>query len=220
MSELLKIATSQLGIKEVSGNEDNPTILKYSSETGIAGVTHDEVAWCSIFVNWCSKKAGLQMTGKANARSWLNMGDKVTHPEPGDIVVFWRGSRESWKGHVGFFLGYNENASRVFCLGGNQGDSVSIQSYDVGKVLGYRRLSATEKLSIPQPLLKQRSAGVEVEKLQVLLNFLGFNCGDVDGDYGKKTTDALKLLQANHQLEINGIYDNAMRDFIEGLLQS
>lgn len=220
MSELLKIASSQLGIKEVGGNDDNPIILKYASETGIAGISHDEVPWCSIFVNWCCKKADLQMTAKANARSWLSIGDKINNPEPGDIVVFWRGSQQSWKGHVGFFLGFNENATRVFCLGGNQGDAVSIQSYDEGKVLGYRRLSATEKLSIPQPVLKKKSAGIEVEKLQVLLNFLGFNCGDVDGDYGKKTTNALKLLQSNHQLEINGVYDNEMKDFIEGLLQT
>ena len=57
MSELLKIASSQLGIKEISGNEDNPVILKYADESGIAGVSHDEVPWCSIFVNWCCKKA-------------------------------------------------------------------------------------------------------------------------------------------------------------------
>ena len=220
MSDLLKIAASQLGIKEISGNEDNPVILKYASETGIVGVSHDEVPWCSIFVNWCCKKAGQQMSGQANARSWLNVGLNASSPEPGDIVVFWRGSPQSWKGHVGFFLGFNKNGTRLYCLGGNQGDAVSIQSYDKDKVLGYRRLSSSAQLSIPQPVLKQNSVGTEVEKLQVLLNFLGFNCGDVDGDFGTKTSDALKLLQANHQLDINGIYDDKISDFIEGLLQS
>jgi hypothetical protein len=33
------------------------------------------------------------------------VGTKVAYPEPGDIVVFWRESPQSWKGHVGIFTG-------------------------------------------------------------------------------------------------------------------
>lgn len=116
---ILKIAASQLGTKEIRGSEDNPQIVKYSEESGITGIHNDEIPWCSAFVNWCAKQAKLPMSGKADARSWINIGISTQIPEPGDIVVFWRESLHSWKGHVGIFLGFNKNATRVFCLGGN-----------------------------------------------------------------------------------------------------
>ena len=92
MEQLLKIAFGELGTEEIAGNENNPEVLKYASEPGIKGITNDEIPWCSTFVNRVAWKAGLQISGKANARSWLNVGTKVTSPEPGDVVVFWRES--------------------------------------------------------------------------------------------------------------------------------
>ena len=57
-------------------------------------------------------------------------------------------------------------------------------------------------------------------KLQTLLNHLKYNCGDVDGDFGNKTASALKLLQANNQIEIDGTYKDSDKNVIESLLQS
>ena len=127
MNILIK-AISQLGTKEISGNEDNPQIVKYAKETGIKNIANDDIAWYSTFVNWCAKKTNLPYTGKANARSWLSVGTTPEHPEPGDIVIFWREKIESWKGHVGIFMGFNHDASRVFCLGGN-GKNEGSQSF-------------------------------------------------------------------------------------------
>ncbi len=171
-------------------------------------------------MNWCAKKAGLQTSGSAAARSWTNVGIAVTDPKPGDIVVFWREDPLSWKGHVGFFTGFNNDASIVYCLGGNQNNAVSILGYDAKKVLSYRRISQVETLSVPQPTLKRRDKGNEVIKLQKLLNFLGYNCGDVDGDFGPKTENALKMLQANNQLTVDGIYNSNTQTTVESLLQS
>lgn len=218
--EILKIAFSQLGIKEISGEEDHLQIVLYAQETGITGIHNDEVPWCSTFVNWCAKKAGLAYSGKPNARSWVNVGETTSNPKPGDVVVFWRGSLHSWKGHVGFFLGFNKDVSRVFCLGGNQSNSVSIAEYDINKVLSYRRLSKVESLEIPMPVLKSGNKGKEVMKLQTLLNHFKYNCGDVDGDFGSKTASALKLFQANNQIEIDGTYKDSDKNAIESLLQS
>ncbi len=217
---LLQVAASQLGTTEISGTADNPQILKYASETGIGGVTNDEIPWCSTFVNWCTKEAGLPQSGKANARSWMSVGKKTTNPEPGDIVVFWRESRTSWKGHVSIFLGFNHDGSRVFCLGGNQGDAVSVADYDAAKVLGYRRLESVRNLGVPDPVLEKGDKGQAVIQLQQVLNYLDYSCGDVDGDFGKKTKSALKLLQANHQIDVNGTYDAKTRNVIEALMQT
>lgn len=217
---ILKTAASQLGTKEIRGDEDNPQIVKYAQETGITFIDNDDIAWCSTFVNWCAKKSNLPLTKKANARSWLNIGTQVLHPEPGDIVIFWRESIDSWKGHVAIFMGFNHDSSRVFCLGGNQSDTVSITDYDIKKVLGYRRLEEIKKMRIPEPVLKKGNKGQEVMKLQLVLNHLNFNCGDVDGDFGQKTENALKILQANNLLTVNGIYDSASKNSIESLLQA
>ena len=217
--DILKIAMSQIDIKEIHGEEDNLQIVKYAKETGILFIDNDDIPWCSTFVNWCAKKSGLKYSGKANARSWMSIGEKTILPEPGDIVVFWRGDINSWKGHVAIFLGYNSDASRVFCLGGNQGDAVSIADYDSKKVLGFRRLQKRQNIVIPMPILKKGSRGTEVIELQTLLNFLNYNCGDIDGDFGRKTQSALTRLQADNMVDPNGVYNDKTVDIIESLLQ-
>jgi uncharacterized protein (TIGR02594 family) len=138
MSRLLEIATSQLGVKEISGPVDNVTIVHYAKQSGFEWVDDDETPWCSIFVNWVAMKAGLKRSKLANARSWMDVGTPTTDPEPGDIVIFWRDSPESWQGHVGFFMGFSKDLSRVYCLGGNQGNQVSISAMKADKVLGCR----------------------------------------------------------------------------------
>lgn len=73
-----------------------------------------------------------------NARSFLNWGTETTEPQLGDIVVLSRGDPDGWKGHVGFFKGFDANGD-ILILGGNQGDSVSVSSYSKDRLLGYRR---------------------------------------------------------------------------------
>lgn len=218
--ELVKIAASQLGVKEITGPEHNPQVVAYAEETGITGINTDEIAWCSTFVNWCAKEAKVAMSKKPNARSWVHIGKSVSSPKAGDIVVFWRESPTSWKGHVAIFLGFNKTATKVICLGGNQGNAVSIAEYDANKVLAFRRLEETKELIIPNPILKKGSKGAQVVQLQELLNHLNYNCGDADGDFGGKTENALKRLQANNMLQINGEYHNESRTCIESLMQS
>ncbi len=216
---LLQIAIAQLGVKEIAGDEHNPVVLKYAEETGIQGIDTDEIPWCSTFVNWCAFKAGLPKSEKPNARSWLHVGKSTSSPTPGDVVVFWREALDSWKGHVGIFFGYSQDGTKVFCLGGNQGNQVSIQAYDAAKVLDFRRLEKQEKLTIPSTQLKKGDKGIRVTQLQQILNFLKYNCGDADGDFGGKTDKALRFLQANHQVKIDGIYGNGSKTLIESLLQ-
>ncbi|PCJ22185.1 MAG: hypothetical protein COB04_00030 [Gammaproteobacteria bacterium] len=218
--EILKVAMTQLGIKEVKGAEHNASIVRYAQETEMEKISDDETPWCSTFVNWCAKESSLPMSKKANARSWMHVGITATTPIPGDVVVFWRESVHSWKGHVGIFMGFNHNASRVFCLGGNQGDQVSIAEYDANKVLGYRRLEEPSALKIPQPTLKKGDRGDEVTKLQETLNHLNYQCGRPDGDFGGKTDSAIRLFQANNRLTMDGVYGQGSKNSIESLLQS
>lgn len=138
-TEIINIALDQVGIKEIPGTQDNPEVLKYFNEIGFDGAKlKDETAWCSAFANWVAKEANLQYSKKLNARSWLNVGTKVTTPEKGDVVVFWRESKTSWKGHVAFFI--RETQNWIYVLGGNQNNQVKISAYPKNRLLGYRRL--------------------------------------------------------------------------------
>lgn len=137
---LIQKALSQYGVREVDGKVDNPQIVRYFDVLGYDGnKLHDETAWCSAFVNWVSKTENYSYSGKLNARSWLNVGESTALPEQGDVVVLWRESPSSWKGHVGFFV--KQTKRYVYILGGNQNSRVSIKAYPKSRVLDYRKLS-------------------------------------------------------------------------------
>ena len=53
-------------------------------------------------------------------------------------------------------------------------------------------------------VLKRGSKGEQVKTLQRLLNAMGYNCGDVDGDFGSKTLAAVKAFQKANGLVVDG----------------
>ena len=65
----------------------------------------------------------------------MKFGDEVT-PQFGSTLVFWRESRESFKGHVGFY--WAEDDLNYHVLGGNQSDSVSVARVRKSRLLGAR----------------------------------------------------------------------------------
>lgn len=221
MKTLLQVAAAELGIKEIAGSEDTARIVDYAKEAGFKNIEDDETPWCSIFVNWCCMQAGLQRTHKANARSWLSVGFPVDNPVPGDVVVYWRDSPDSWKGHVGIFMGFSKDRTLVFTLGGNQKNSVSIQGYQASSVLGFRRLSSDINLGVPsaKPELKKGSRGDQVLLLQSVLGELGYECGAADGVFGPRTELKLKAFQKAEGKDPTGIYNADTKSLIESIFQ-
>ncbi len=141
--KLIQTALGEYGVKEISGRQDNPEVLKYFNIIGFDGSKlKDETAWCSAFVNWVAKISGYEHSGKLNARSWLSVGQHVGTTgdgfQLGDIAIFWRERPDSWKGHVAFPI--NQIGGWIFCLGGNQSNRVCIQAYPASRLLEYRRL--------------------------------------------------------------------------------
>lgn len=143
MNTVLDIALGEYGITEMVGTYHHPRILKYFKEIGHKWVTTDETAWCSAYANWVALKAGYARSGKLNARSWLTVGKKVDIPRKGDVVVFWRDKKSSWKGHVGFFIGFSEDKKHIYVLGGNQNNQVNIKAYPAYRLLGFRSIKKT-----------------------------------------------------------------------------
>jgi uncharacterized protein (TIGR02594 family) len=136
----MPIAQAYVGTDEIKGAKHNPVILEYFDAVGHGWVRDDETPWCAAFVGACLEEAGYKSTGSLAARSYLNWGKEVEKPKYGDIVVFWRGSKQGWQGHVAFFV--RETKDYVYVLGGNQGNSVNVSRYSKSRVLGYRQPSS------------------------------------------------------------------------------
>jgi uncharacterized protein (TIGR02594 family) len=131
----LIVALDEIGVIETPGPADTPRILQYHSATSLRA-THDEVAWCSAFTNWCMREASIAGTNSAAARSWLTWGRGVKPPELGDVVVLSRGDNPA-QGHVGFFI--DHYGGMVQLLSGNVGNRVNVAWFKEANVLAYRR---------------------------------------------------------------------------------
>lgn len=131
----LVIALQELDETETPGDKDNPRILEYHASAPGPGKIHDEVAWCSAFVNWCMHGAGCRGTQSKAARSWLRFGHTVLAPKLGTICVFWRTSPKSQYGHVAFYV--CETATSILVLGGNQDNKVKFKQYPKDRLLAY-----------------------------------------------------------------------------------
>ncbi len=129
------MAAAELGVTNHPPGQSNPRITEYHGHTNLRGYD-DKAAWCSSFLNWCLAHVGIQGTGSALARSWLDWGEALAAPVPGCIVVLYRGEPTGWTGHVGFYL--RSDAQHIYLLGGNQLESVCENSYPLESVLGYR----------------------------------------------------------------------------------
>jgi uncharacterized protein (TIGR02594 family) len=135
-----------LGLREGPGSRDNPTIVDWADQLGI-DYDHDDIPWCGLFVAHCVGATLPDEPLPANplgARNWAKFGEAA--PEaPGAILVFWRESPTSGKGHVGFYHG--EDASAYHVLGGNQSDSVSVTRVAKSRRVAIRRPSTAGPLA-------------------------------------------------------------------------
>jgi uncharacterized protein (TIGR02594 family) len=136
------VAQGYLGLKEWPGAKHNPAVVALFAKAGHPEIKDDETPWCAAFVGAVLAEAGVKGTGALNARSYMKWGDPVdiADARDGDVVVFWRGTRDGWQGHVGFFSGFK--AGSIIVIGGNQGNEVSIKTYSTSRLLGIRRMKA------------------------------------------------------------------------------
>ncbi len=141
------LAQRFVGIKELPGDKDTPFILAML-QLDASWPAHDEVAWCSAFVNFVCHLLRLPRSKSLAARSWLTVGKAIALEDAQvgfDVVVLKRGLDGSpgpevlnAPGHVGLFGG--REGDRVLLLAGNQGNAVSLAPFPVAQILGVRRL--------------------------------------------------------------------------------
>jgi len=118
---------------------DNPIIMDWADDLDIH-YPNDEVPWCGLFVAHCINSTLPDEAIPNNplgARQWQRFGVETT-PKIGAVMVFWRKSKTSVFGHVGFYAGENENKNAYQILGGNQSDKVSLAWVSKDRFLGAR----------------------------------------------------------------------------------
>lgn len=106
-------------------------------------VRDDETPWCAAFTGAALEMSGIRSTRSAAARSYLKWGTEIKEPCVGCVVIFWRGKRSGWSGHVGFVVARTQDG-RIVVISGNKGDRVSVDAYVYDKndpecrILGFR----------------------------------------------------------------------------------
>lgn len=125
--KILRAMLGLYGTIEAPGDADNPVILGWAGEVGLAGTyAHDATAWCGLAVAVAAKRAGYEPpVDPLWALNWLDWGNAtgISPPMLGDVLVF----RRTAGGHVGIYVG--EDQTHFHVLGGNQGDACNITRF-------------------------------------------------------------------------------------------
>ena len=155
-------ARSLLGTKEVPGDANNPIILDWAGDLDIH-YPGDDIPWCGLFVAHCigATLPGESLPGNPlGARRWEKFGDG-TEPRLGAVMVFWRKSRSSGLGHVGFYNGEDDDAYQI--LGGNQSDQVSLAWVSKSRFVEARWPSSASSLT-SKPVKKTKTGGLSTNE--------------------------------------------------------
>lgn len=137
-------ALEHLGTREVPGSRSHAQIQQWINEAATWLDQDDsKTAWCGCFRGHLGI---ITATGVPRehfrAASWAKWGEAVGLKRPdlweqGDTIVMTRPGGN----HVCLFHGIDpKNAGRIECLGGNQGDAVSIASFPLSRITIVRRL--------------------------------------------------------------------------------
>ena len=131
-------ALKDFGLSEILGDKSTPRIQKAILRAADWLDSDDsKTAWCGCIMGlWC-KELGLPVPKNYfRAASWADVGVEVPLAQavPGDIIVM---ARTGGK-HVTLFSKLKNDL--VYCLGGNQHDSVNISGYSAKAIDHVRRL--------------------------------------------------------------------------------
>lgn len=150
-------AIKEIGTRELPENR-GPAIRRYI-QLGKCG--HEGDPWCAIFVNAMLELVGVPGTNSPSSQSYTHHPNfvKLTGPAVGAIVVYWRISKNSGLGHVGFYAG-EDKSGFIDTLGGNESDMVRAEMLNPsGRNFGLRGYYWPKQNSkgetIPMPIIKK-----------------------------------------------------------------
>jgi uncharacterized protein (TIGR02594 family) len=129
-------AVNWLNTKETPGSGDNQQILDWAREEGgdiARSYTHDSIPWCALFANMILYKVGLKGTGTLWALDFATWGV----PLGGATVGAFAPMKRDGGGHIAVVVGRDQRGN-LMCIGGNQGDEVSIRPFPADRPVGFR----------------------------------------------------------------------------------
>ncbi len=145
----LAVAIQELkyGAKEIGGANSGVWVKKY-----LNGLAPEGSSWCAGFVSHCFAHSGLlipfnysmsarELLNQFKSKNWSYDRGSGTNPQPGDIVVWWRGSPDGWQGHTGLVHHYEDGILNT--IEGNRTSKVAGFSYNfktMRKLLGFGRV--------------------------------------------------------------------------------
>jgi uncharacterized protein (TIGR02594 family) len=127
----LTLGLRDLGFHETGDNQGIEAFIA-QAHTGTVGEP-----WCAIWANAKLELSGIRGTRSPSSQSFRHDPNfvQLAGPALGAIAVYWRDSKTSGLGHVGFYMG--ETATQILTLGGNESDAVRKQFEPRYKLWGY-----------------------------------------------------------------------------------
>lgn len=135
LPKMIQEGIKVLGIKEIAGPANNPEIMRFALELGVADIytSDDKQAWCALSHCGIAKRAGkiVTFTDRYDYLRALSFAKQYKiHPEQwelidrdnamfGDSMAF---SREGG-GHI--FINVGESSTHYYGMGGNQANMYS-----------------------------------------------------------------------------------------------
>jgi uncharacterized protein (TIGR02594 family) len=134
-------ATRLLGVSEIKGEAQDPTLKAMATALGLMNFEDDRDPWCTMFIAHCIKTALPNEPLPKHliwSRAYAKCGVPLMEPVPGCVVVTWRGKSPAEDlGHAFFYLS-DAGPKYLKGLGGNQSDKVSVtQTHRKDRVIGY-----------------------------------------------------------------------------------
>lgn len=113
---------------DANGNVPKPEVVKNPKQ---AQPNSEAEYWCGSFVKTVMKQSSCGVVSSPkSAKAWDNAGTEgdMNNPQYGDLIIYNREESASSGGHVGYFIGLDENGDYLL-LGGNQNDMVCVKRY-------------------------------------------------------------------------------------------
>ena len=221
-----RMASAKISDVSRTNIEKRCPILKGSAKT-CAGCKYEGMDEydCIGFVNYVNNTCGIKLYGLGATYHWSTKSNFVRQGPiaemPNVVCCVYQQKEGNCMSHIGFHIG---DGVIIHCSGSGEVKYGKItdsgwthyaipKGYYTEEELKEAKIVSTHGLTV----LKKGMRGNDVFELQVMLNTLGYNCGEPDGTFGSKTDAAVRDFQAKNKISVDGKVGPVTMTLIEKL---